>query len=822
MTTTLVTPRIMWSLHSKSYPTHGYSKAQAMPVEKFYSACALNCPDLCAYVVHVEDGKIVRLEGDENHPYTLGRCCPKGYAHILRTYYEDRLRFPLRKQSDGTFKRISWDTASNEIAERMNEAKEKHGPSSVGIYSGSGNDGMAPRYASRFSNAFGCRMIPGIVEICFEGAYEGARFNVGPFPPHELSDWANSKCIVIWGTNKFESSIRSKRVIQEAIDGGAKLIVIDPRTTPYAKMADIHTTIRPGTDGALALGIANEIIQRNLYNKEFVEKYVVGFEEYKERVAQYDKKRVSEITWVDVNTIEEIAITFATHGPALITTAPAGMNHYTNGTWTARGVHSILAICGYLGVSGGGFQYLSSDNSPFNSAAITLSNLLTDDVEPVVPSGTYVPEYVLSQTESPLKVFVIQAASPVTQWPNTNRTFKALDKIPFKVCIDLELTDTARLCDIVLPATLIFEHHNIVHSELHRIVQYAPLIIEPIGEAKSELDIWTEIARRVGISQHFEISEVEAIKMVLQSEECKHITLEELMKHPEGIRTTAPSIPFEDKKFLTASGKVELYSEQLKKMGHDPLPFHEEPLESPTSTPEVFKEYPLIMISGRLRERLHSQYTTVEVGGSVRSYSHCTSCQKCVKDCPDEAISLTSPTPRQMQDHLSSESESQAPLRQKLGGLVKSLAVSMENTPVSVPSEMTGMLVPIWDATKCIGCRECELDICPYEVVNQPLVMKNRSEIKRKRMYLRMHPSTAHQLGLNEGDRIDIESRRGFVEGVRLELTQDIDPRIVWSSDGWWAEDGNINLLTEDNHTAFGHTPGFNSVLVRVKKSNSG
>jgi anaerobic selenocysteine-containing dehydrogenase len=791
-----------------------------MPVEKFHSACALNCPDICAYVVHVEDGKITRLEGDENHPYTSGRACPKGYAHVLRTYYEDRLRYPLKKQEDGSFKRISWDDAFDEIGERMNAAKEDFGAASVGIYSGSGNDGMAPRYASRFSNAFGCRMIPGIVEICFEGAYEGARFNVGPFPPHEQSDWANSHCIVIWGTNKFESSIHSKGVIQDAIDKGAKLIVIDPRKTPHAKMADIHTTIRPGTDGALALGLANEIIQRDLYDHDFVANYVHGFEEFKKRVAEYDKKRVSEITWVDVNTIEEIANLFATHGPALITTAPAGMNHYTNGTWAARAVHSLLAICGYLGVSGGGFQYLSSDHSPFDSEAITLPYLLNDDVKPVVPSGTYVPEYVLGQDESPLKVFVIQAASPLTQWPNTNKVIDALDKIPFKVCIDLELTDTAKLCDIVLPATLIFEHHNIVHSELHRIVQYAPKIVEPVGEAKSELDIWTGIAYRVGLAQYFDMDELEAIERILRSEECEHITIEKLKNHPEGIRTSAPSIPFADRNFLTPSGKVELYSAQLEGVGHDPLPFHEEPSESPVATADTYKDYPLIMITGRLRERLHSQYTTVEVGGSVKSFSHCTSCQKCVKDCPDEAIALTQPTAKQLQSHDTDSVDSQAPLRQKLGGLVKSLAVQMDDVPLSVPEDITGLLLPVWDTKKCIGCRECELDVCPYEVVEPSIRMKPRKEIGKKRMYLLMHPDTAEEYGLANNDKIDIESLRGRVEGVRLELTEDIDPRIVWSSDGWWAEDGNINNLTEDKHTAYGHTPGFNSVLVRVRKAD--
>ncbi|UCH05314.1 MAG: molybdopterin-dependent oxidoreductase [Candidatus Thorarchaeota archaeon] len=790
-----------------------------MTLREHHSACALNCPDMCALIVEVDEGRIVRLKGDPSHPYTLGRCCPKGYGHVLRMYSEDRLLYPQRKQSDGAFRGISWTDAFDEIAQRMNSAKEMYGAESVGIYSGSGNDGMAPRYAARFANAFGTRMIPGIVEICFEGAYEGARFNVGPFPPHELSDWANSKCIVIWGTNKFESSIHSKNVIQVAVDNGAKLIVIDPRKTPHAKMADIYTTIRPGTDGALALGIANEIITRDLYDRDFVENHVHGFEQYRQRVADYDKERVSEITWVDVNTIERIAITFATHGPALITTAPAGMNHYDNGTWAARAVHSLLAICGYLGVSGGGFQYLSSDNSPFNGSTVTLDHLLDSSIQPVVPSGTYIPEYVLSQPESPLKVLVIQAASPVTQWPNTQKAHQGLEKIPFKVCIDLELTDTAKLCDIVLPATFIFEHDNVVHSELHRIVQYASKIVEPLGEAKHELEIWTELADRLGIGEYFQITELDAIKAVLDSDDCKDITLEKLKRHPEGLRTRSPAIPFAGRVFATSTGKVELYSSELERRGYDPLPFHAEPFESPVSTPQVFEEYPHIMITGRLRDRLHSQYTTLEVGGGVKSYSHCTTCKKCVEECSDEAITMISPSPSLLQKGVTDESDTQAKMRAKLGLLVDGLAVTMSENPIPIPEEITTLLVPEWDITKCIGCRDCELDVCPYNVVTETITMPEKKGVSDGRAILRMHPSTAGKLGLKNGDYVNVESRRGKLGRIRLELDDDIDPRIVWSSDGWWESDGNVNVLTDDRHTAFGHTPGFNSVLVRVTKS---
>ncbi|MHA2140299.1 MAG: molybdopterin-dependent oxidoreductase [Candidatus Thorarchaeota archaeon] len=787
-----------------------------MATGEYHSACALNCPDICAFIVEVVEGRITRLKGDSNHPYTLGRCCPKGYAHILRMYSEDRLKYPLRKQNDGSFKRISWNEALDEIANRMKLAKKTKGSQAVGIYSGSGNDGMAPRYAARFSNAFGCRMIPGIVEICFEGAYEGARFNVGRFPPHELNDWANSRCIVIWGTNKFESSIHSKRVIQKAIENGAKLVVIDPRKTPHAEMADIYTTIRPGTDGALALGIANEIIIRGLYNEEFVEKHVHGFDEFIKRVSTYDKKTVSEITWVNVNTIEEIAITFATHGPALIMTAPAGMNHYTNGTWAARAVHSLLAICGYLGISGGGFQYLSSDNSPFNSEAVTLEHLLDSSIEPVVPSGTYIPEYVLSHEESPLDVLVIQAASPITQWPNTNKAKEALDKIPFKVCIDLEMTDTAHMCDIVLPATFIFEHDNLVHSELHRIVQFAPKIVEPEGEARDELEIWKGLAERLQMPEHFQISPREAMKLALDSDECRHITLEDLAANPEGIRTASPDIPFLDRTFCTPTKKVELYSMELESLGYDPLPFHEEPAESPISTPGVFSDFPLIMISGRLRERLHSQYTTVEIGADVKSFAHCTTCQECIKNCPDEAISLTRPNPQQIKMNQEAEPSPKAKLREELSSLVGDLAVHLSSNEIPIPEDITGLLVPAWDEKACIGCRECNLDVCPYDVVSEPIIMPSLQSVPRERTFLRMHPETAGALGLSNGDRVTVESRRGMIDGLRLEVTDEIDPRLVWSSDGWWERDGNINALTDDKHTAFGHTPGFNSVLVKV------
>jgi ferredoxin len=189
-----------------------------------------------------------------------------------------------------------------------------------------------------------------------------------------------------------------------------------------------------------------------------------------------------------------------------------------------------------------------------------------------------------------------------------------------------------------------------------------------------------------------------------------------------------------------------------------------------------------------------------------------------VDECPEEAIKMVSPSPSLVQEGATLESDTQAKMRAKLGSLVDGLAVTMSENPIAIPEEITTLLVPKWDNAKCIGCRECELDVCPYDVVTETVTMPERKKISGRRTILRMHPETATSLGLRNGDHVNVESRRGRLDGITLELDEDIDPRVVWSSDGWWERNGNVNVLTDDKHTPFGHTPGFNSVLVRVTK----
>ena len=174
-----------------------------------------------------------------------------------------------------------------------------------------------------------------------------------------------------------------------------------------------------------------------------------------------------------------------------------------------------------------------------------------------------------------------------------------------------------------------------------------------------------------------------------------------------------------------------------------------------------------------------------------------------------------------MQHDVEHAPQDQAKLRKKLGELVGGLAVQVTDEKLDIPADITGLLVPIWDSTKCIGCRECQIDVCPYDVVTDTIMMPTKKEAGKHRAFIRMHPQKAEELCLKDGDRVDVESRRGIVKNMKLIYDPDIDPRVVWSSDGWWQDDGNINLLTEDLHTAFGHTPGFNSVLVRVRKMQS-
>ncbi|MHA2042227.1 MAG: molybdopterin dinucleotide binding domain-containing protein, partial [Candidatus Thorarchaeota archaeon] len=198
---------------------------------------------------------------------------------------------------------------------------------------------------------------------------------------------------------------------------------------------------------------------------------------------------------------------------------------------------------------------------------------------------------------------------------------------------------------------------------------------------------------------------------------------------------------------------------------------------------------------------------------------HCTTCQECIKKCPDEAITFTRPTPQQIRMNQEAQPSPKAKMREELSSLVGDLAVQMSDTEIPIPEDFTGLLLPLWDEKLCIGCRECNLDVCPYDVVEEPIRMPSMQTVPPQRAFLRMHPATAMNLGLVNGDRVTVESKRGMVSGIILEVTEEIDPRLVWSSDGWWDRDGNINVLTDDKHTAYGHTPGFNSVLVKVYSS---
>ena len=172
------------------------------------------------------------------------------------------------------------------------------------------------------------------------------------------------------------------------------------------------------------------------------------------------------------------------------------------------------------------------------------------------------------------------------------------------------------------------------------------------------------------------------------------------------------------------------------------------------------------------------------------------------------------PSPRQMQEDVLHSSDSKARFRHELGSVIAELAVDLSSEPLNIPQNMTAFLVPTWDLTKCIGCRECQIDVCPYDVVTDPIRMQPRINMGKNRTFLRMHPVTASSLILVDGQRVTVESLHGKLENISLELTEDIDPRVVWVSDGWWQEDGNINYLTDDKHTTFGNTPGFNSILV--------
>ncbi len=590
----------------------------------------------CGVDAYVKDGVVVKVEGSKENPHSGGTLCSKGNANRQYIYHKDRLRTPLVRKGDrtsGHFVPISWDDALDLIASRLLKIKEESGPESVVFYAGFPK-WMRP-FLKRLAHSFGSPNYCTESSTCFRASFMGAALNYGAMGP---GDVARSKCLLAWSANPFYSNTTLARGIVDAREKGLKIIDVGPLITPLTAHADIHLRIRPGTSGALALGMANVIIEEGLYDHEFVQNYTLGFEEYRAYAAQFTPRTAGEITGVPADKIVEAARLYATTKPAAMMNSASPTTHHTNGLQNHRAIVALVGLTGNYDVPGGNplvppaYLYQAS------------GGLVTREIEFEQPRQWKEMAPRIGQEQHPAWCrlvpeaqamqlpFDIQRGKPYPiramlgfglnyrMWPGQDFMEASLKKLDFLVEVDIFMTDTAKLADVVLPACTSFERSELKFYPQQYVIWTKP-VIRPLWESRSDADIIFDLARRMVPDDVLMGKGYEAcIDWMLEPTK---LTLEELKKHPAGHAVkNVKAPPFQKYKkngFATPSGKMEFASTILAETGYDPLPVYTEPKLSPRSTPEVAKKFPLILTTGsRLPMFIHSRTFRLDWTRSLR------------------------------------------------------------------------------------------------------------------------------------------------------------------------------------------------------------
>jgi thiosulfate reductase/polysulfide reductase chain A len=625
------------------------------------STC-MGCHIHCRVEGHIVNRRLVKIEEDKALPKAeavrpIVRACPRARAFPDYVYHPDRLNFPLKRigdRGDGKWREISWEEALDETAAKLSDIKRKYGAEAIATSVGTAR--THDEYRMRFLNLLGSPNNFGQGQICYAPGSTVSRAIYG-WPDFYPAIGRTTRCVVILGANPEQAARGLWLALLSAQKGGAKLIVVDPRYTATAQRADIWLQLRPGTDCALYLGMINVIIKAELYDKAFVNNWCYGFDKLAERVQDYDLDKVAKITCLPAQKIKEAAETYAKTKPGVIVHT-MGVEHLGVNSIEAMHARYILtAITGNIDVRGGEEmrghhpllvpQYeieLNEKLSPEQKA----KQLGSDKFKLLSKKGeTLISQYAKSKMGTahtsfahaptvframltgkpyPVRALITAASNPLVIQPNTKLVYKAIKNLDLHVIQDFWMTPTAELADYVLPAATWLERPSIFNYDDSVDFIYAgEPVIPPRVEGKynrrTDYDLWRGLGIRLG-----------------QEEFWPWETLDEALAYrlkPLGFTSVADFIqknggiiipPKEEKKyekvgFGTPTGKVELYSTILEKLGYDPLPKYQEPCESPVSTPELAKDYPFILITGgRIQPYYHSEWRQVDAARKERPY----------------------------------------------------------------------------------------------------------------------------------------------------------------------------------------------------------
>ena len=600
---------------------------------QFFGGCPHDCPDTCAMIYEVEGGRLVEVRGNKEHPMTRGGLCVKLKDYHDHHYNPDRVLYPLRRvgqKGSRQFARISWDEAIAEITKRWKDIIARHGSQAIMPYSYLGNEGLVQGLTA--GDAFFNRLGSTVNEktFCASGSSTAWLLTVGPTGGVDPESFVHSRYIVIWACNSISTNLHHWPFVLEAQKRGAKIVVINSYRSRTAKQADWHIMPKPGTDGALAMGIMAAMIRNGHVDREWVEKHTVGFAELAERAAEFTPDYVEEVTGVPAQDVATFAREFATIQPSVIRLGVA-LERHAGGGQTIRAVCSIPALAGSWRHVGGGLLQMPLWEFPIDWARVSRPDFIragTRVVNNLQLGRALVGDMKL---DPPIMGLYIYNTNPVSQAPETNTIVRGLSREDlFFVTAEHFVTDTAAYADIVLPATMAGEHDDMMFSWGHFYLTINEQAIAPCGEAKSNAEIFRLLAAAFGFDDpQFKMSDMELAEHYVKwdAPQMAGIDLEYFRRHGYfhlAVGTPDDRLPHANGNFPTPSGKVEFLVKDAKNFvappfrmmyeamqsgeDVDPLPGYVPPRESVATNPRLAERYPLNVISPKSHGFLNSCY----------------------------------------------------------------------------------------------------------------------------------------------------------------------------------------------------------------------
>lgn len=462
------------------------------------SVCTLDCPDACSLAVTLQRGKILKIDGSNQQATTGGYICAKVRRFDERVYGNDRLHHPVVRngsRSEGKFKRVGWDEALDTIAERITNIKNRWGAEAILPFSYGGSNGLLSQDTTdaQLFRLLGTSRLARTV--CAAPTSAASQALYGKMPGVSYEDYPHAQLIILWGVNPSTSGIHLVRYIREAQKRGALLVVIDPRRTPLAHQADLHLAVKPGTDLPVALAIHRYLFENELVDEKFIANHTRGSQQLRSRAASWTISRAAQVADIDPDDLRRLADLYATSSPAVIRCG-WGVERNRNGGNAVLSILSLPAVCGKFGVRGGGYTMS-------NKSALSLSsNEWINAKEPTtrVINMNHLGRALLDFDNPPIKMLFVYNCNPAVTMPDQNRVIKGLQRDDlFTIVFDQVMTDTARLADMVLPATTFLESYDVVQSYGPISLQLARPVIDTVEESRPNVEVFNELSRRLNL-----------------------------------------------------------------------------------------------------------------------------------------------------------------------------------------------------------------------------------------------------------------------------------------------------------------------------------